>query len=76
MALQSEIDSLTFDDFMARHQIQDEKEGLSRIVEYLKYVTPQLFEGFHNESNKVRYLRNEVPGKKWETTPSKNISTA
>ena len=76
MSLQSEIDSLMFYDFMARHRIQDEKEGLRRIVEYLNNITPQLVEGFHTESNKLRYLRSAVLGKKWATTPLKSISTA
>ena len=31
--------------------------------------------GFHSESNIIRYLCNAVLGKKQETTPLKNIST-
>ena len=61
---------------MACHQIRDEKEGLRLIVKCLKNITPRLVEGLHTESNKIRYLRNAVLGKKWETTPLKNISTA
>ena len=38
MSLQTQIDSLTFNDFMERSQIQDEKEGLRRIVEYLNNI--------------------------------------
>ena len=75
LSLQSEIDSLNFDEFMARHQIQDEKELLRRMVEYLNNITPQLVDCFYTESNKMRYLRNAVLGKKWLSTPLKNIST-
>ena len=76
MSLQSEIDSLTFDDFMERHQIWDEKEALRRIVKYLNSITPQFAEGFHTESNRIIYLRNAVLDKKWAATPMENISTA
>ena len=61
---------------MARQQIQDEKECLRSMVEYLNNITPQLVDGFHTESNKIRYLRDAVLGKKWATTLLKIISTA
>ena len=54
LSLQSEVDSLDFDEFMTRHQIQYEKECLPRMVEYLNNITPQLVDGFHTESNKIR----------------------
>ena len=73
---QSEADSLNFDEFMVHHQIQDEKRYLRRMVEYLNNITPQLVDGFHTESNNVRYLRDALLGKKWETTSLKNITTA
>ena len=57
---QSEVDSLNFDEFMSRHQIQYEKEFLCRMVEYLNNITPQLLDGSHTESNKTKYLRNAV----------------
>ena len=60
---------------MARHQIQDEEESLCRMVEYLNNITTQLLDDFHNESNKIRHLRNAVFGKICATTPLKNIST-
>ena len=43
LSLQSEVDSLNFDEFTTRHQIQDEKECLHRMVEYLNTITPQLW---------------------------------
>ena len=46
------------------------------MVEYLNNITPQHEYGFHIESSKIRYLRNAVFGKKWSTTPLKNISMA
>ena len=64
VSLQSEVDSLNFADFMVRHHMQDEKERLGRIVEYLNKITPQLVNDFHTESNKIRYLRNAVLNKK------------
>ena len=57
-------------------QMQNEKNVPRSIVEYLNNITPQLVEGFHTESNKIRYLRNAVLGKKCVATPLKNISTA
>ena len=46
------------------------------MVESLNNMTPQLVDGFHTESNMIRYLRNAELDKKWVTTPLKNISTA
>ena len=60
---------------MARHQTQDERECPRRMVEYINNITPQLVDDFYTESNKIRYLRNAIHGKKWATTPLKNIST-
>ena len=76
LSLRSEVYSFNFDDFMARQQIQDEKEFLCCTADYLKNITPQLVDGFHTESNKIRYLRSAVLGKKCATTALKNISTA
>ena len=75
LPLQSEVDSLNYDDFMARHQIQYEKEFLRRTVEYLNNNTTQLVDGFHTESNKTRFLLNAVLGMKCATSLLKNIST-
>ena len=46
------------------------------IVEYLNKITPQLMDSFHTASNEKRYLRNATLGRKWATTPLKNISKA
>ena len=51
ITIQSEVDSLEFDDFMTRNQIKDEKEGLRRMVKYLNNVTAQLVEGFHSKKH-------------------------
>ena len=75
MSLESEVDSLNFEEFMTCHQIQDEKECLHRMLEYLNNIAPQLLDDFHPDSNKIRYLHNSVLGKKWATTPLKNIFT-
>ena len=40
ISLQFEVDSLNFDEFIAQHQIQDEKESLRRMGEYLSSCTP------------------------------------
>ena len=76
LSLQSEVDSLNFDDFMVRHLIQNEKEHLRQMVEYLNNITRQLVDGLHTESNKIRYRFNAFLDKKWANTPLKNISTA
>ena len=56
--------------------MKDDKECLSRMVEYLNNITQQLADDFHTESNKIRYLLNAVLGKKWASTSLKNISIA
>ena len=76
LSLQSEVDSLTFEDFMAHQQIRDEKECLRRIVEYLNKITSQLVDGFHSVSSKIQYLRNGVLRKRWATTPLTSIYSA
>ena len=75
LSLQSEVDYLNFDEFMARHQIKGEKECLHCMVEYLNNITSKLVDGFHTKSNKIRYLLNGVFGKKCITTSLKNVST-
>ena len=74
-SLQSEVDSLSFHDFMVHHQIQHEKECLRRIIEYLNNITPQIVDDFQTESNKIRYLRDAGLGEKWVVTLN-SISTA
>ena len=76
ISLQSEVESLSLDDFMIHHQVHDKKEFLHHIVEYPNNITQQLVDGFHTESNQVRYLCNAVTGKKLSSTPLKNICTA
>ena len=61
---------------MARHQIQEEKECLGRIIQNLKKNHPQLVKGLHTESNKIRYLCNDTLGKKQTKTPLADIYTA
>ena len=61
---------------MERNQIQDEKENLRRIVEYLNKITAQPVDGFYIESIKIRYLHKGVLGKKLATTSLKNIFTS
>ena len=53
LSLQSEVDSINFEDFIAHHQVRDEKECIRRMDEYLKNITTQLEDGFHIESNKI-----------------------
>ena len=38
--LQSEVDYLNFDEFMACHQVQDEKECLCQMAQYFNNFTP------------------------------------
>ena len=52
LSLQSEVDSLNFDEFMVRHQIQDEKECLRCMIEYLNNILPELVDGSH--ANQIR----------------------
>ena len=61
---------------MSRHQIQDETECIHHMVEYLNNITQQLVNNFHIESNNIRCLFNELLGKKWVTTPLKDICMA
>ena len=53
LSLQSEIDSLNFDESIVRHQIQDENECLRQMVEYLNNIIQQLVGGIHTESNRI-----------------------
>ena len=59
MALQSEMGSLYFNDFMAPDKTRENKESL-RLVEYLNKVTPQLVGRFRTEPNEARNIRKGV----------------
>ena len=61
---------------MVRFQIQDEIEYLCCRLGYLYNIKPQTVDGFHTESNKIRYFLNTVLDEKCETSSSKNIFTA
>ena len=60
--LQSKFDSLNLDDFMARHQIQMRKNVYAIWLNTSDKIRPQLVDGFHTESNKMRYFQNAVLG--------------
>ena len=53
LSLQSELDSLTFDDFRACYQIQCEKVCLRSMVKYIDNIKSQLVDCFNTESNKT-----------------------
>ena len=40
LSFQSIVDSLNYDDIMVRNKIQDRKEGVCRMVEYLNNIIP------------------------------------
>ena len=73
--LRLEVDSVDFDDFMARKYIQNKTECVSLFVACLNNITLQLVEDFFAESNKTTYLLNALLGRKWATTLLNNIST-
>ena len=50
----------SFEYFITRHQIRDEKECLRRIMEYPNKITLYLVYGFHTESSLIRYLHSTV----------------
>ena len=46
--------------------IQFEKELQCRMVQHLERIIPGFVDSFHNESNKIRYLLNDVFGENAE----------
>ena len=76
LSLQSEMDSLILNNFIACYQIGNKRECLCHIFEYTNMTTLHFLCGLHTEQEKIRYLRNSALGKKNETTPLKNIFPA
>ena len=64
LPLQSEVGSLDFDDFMAvtRYKMRRNLYPVWLNTSTISYHT--FVDGFHTESNKVRFLLNAVLGKK------------
>ena len=59
---QSEMDSLNLTAFMNKHQITDLGEGLTKLINHINALAPQLPAGFGDDAHKTRYLRRAVLG--------------
>lgn len=60
LAVQSELEVLTIETFMADRKITDEATGITQPVEHMNILTPQCPPSFRSNSNKIRHLRHEV----------------
>ena len=69
LQLRSEFDSLDLQSFMSKHQIVDTSAGLTKLVDHINALVPQLPDGFGNDSNKIRYLRRAVMRLEWAQQP-------
>ena len=73
---QSEMDSLNLTAFMNKHQITDLGEGLTKIVNHINALAPQLPTGFGDDAHKTRYLRRAVLGQPFAQQPISQITSA
>ena len=62
--------------FMSKRQIVDRSTGLTKLVEHIYAVAPQLTDGFGNDSHKARYIRRAVMGLEWVQQPISQVATS
>ena len=76
LQLQSEVDGLDLMVFMQKNHISDIAEGLTRLVDHINALGPQLPQGFGDDAHKTRYLRRAVMGLKFAQQPISQLTTA
>lgn len=76
LQLQSEMDSLDLTTFMHKHQLVDFGTGLTKLVDYINALAPQLPTGFGDDPHKTRYLRRAVMSLDWAQQPISQVTTA
>ena len=76
LQLQSEMDSLDITAFMQKHHITDQAEGLTRLVDYINALAPQLPSGFGDDPHKTRYLRRAVMRLGFAQQPISQLTSA
>ena len=74
--LQFEIDSLFFFPFIRKHSITDPSVGLTRIMNHINALAPQLSAGLGDDNHKSRYLRRAVMGLDWAQQPIAQIASS
>ena len=75
LQVQSTLEGLRLDSFMAANSLSTESEGLNKMVEYIERLAPQCPPGFRSNENKIRFLRSAVLGYEWALAPIRNIVT-
>ena len=76
LQIQSEMDSLDLPSFMSKHNIVDNSHGLSKLVDHINALAPQLPTGFGDDSHKTRYLLRAVMSLDWARHPISQIATS
>ena len=54
LASQYEMDGLNLTKFMEKNEISDQSRGLSKLVDYVNALAPQLPQGFGDDAHKTR----------------------
>ena len=54
LQIQSEVDSLDLSAFMTKHQVSDYSDGITKIVNHINALAPQLPNGLGDDAHKTR----------------------
>ena len=76
LQVQSEMNSLDPPSFMIKHNILDNSHGLSKLINHISALAPQLATGFGNDLHKTCYLRSAVMSLDWTQQPIYQINTS
>ena len=76
LTVQSDMDSLNLSTFMKKAELFDYSQGLSKLVDHVNALAPQLPQGFGNVDHKTRYVRRAVMQLQWAQTPIAQLTTA
>ena len=75
LTLKTDIDSLNLYTFMKKADLRDYSQSLSKLVDRINALAPQLPQGFGDDAHKTRYLRRAVMRLQWVQIPIAQLTT-
>ena len=74
-ALQAEMDALDFTSFKERHELTNDTEVLTRMVDFINKTSTRLPDGFRDVKHRTRYLRQAVKNMPFAELPIAQLSS-
>ena len=75
LQVQSALEGLRAESFMAANSLNTESEGLNKMVEYIERLEPKFPPGSRSNENKMSFPRSAVLSYEWALVPILDIVT-